>query len=191
MACRHDGAEAEARRLGNADGRAERRIEEDADLNTAGAQATQDAFRAMDIDGKGHERIGAIEARQHIGEELGDGALDHRDRDMAAPEAAQLLELRAGTAIILLPSAHALDEDLAGRSEAQPARQALEEWRAEFILELQDLAVDCGRGDVEAVGRPADRALTHDLVEIADEGGEDRHQRLPWREPAGNPPPPQ
>ena len=34
-------------------------------------------------------------------------------------------------------------------------------------LELQDLAIDCGGGDVELFGGAADRSDTGDLIEIA------------------------
>src|SRR5262249_43982100 len=95
----------------------------------------------------------------------------------AAAQAAQLLELGAGAAEILLPAAHALDQDLAGGGEAQAARQALEERRAELVLEFQDLAVDRRGRDVEAIGRAPDRALPRHLVEIADERREDGHRR--------------
>src|SRR5690242_20097925 len=105
----------------------------------------------MDVGGERHQRIAAIEARQHVRQEFGDGAFDDGDRDMAATEAAELLELGASPAIVLLPAAHALDQDLARRGKAEATRQALEERRAELVLELQDLSVDRRWRDVEPV----------------------------------------
>ena len=91
------------------------------------------------------------------GHEIGLDRLGTGDGDMAAPEAGEVGHLAAHPVKVGDLGADVLDQKFAGRVEAHAARQALEDRRAEFLLEPLDPPVERRRGDVHVFRRLADR----------------------------------
>ena len=105
---------------------------------------------------------------------FGDGARQKIERQRlaagqphgAAPQTFEVLDLRfhaLGFAALL---AQIIDENLAGGGQPDAARQPFEQRRVEFFLEIGDAAVDRRGGDVELLGRLADRAGARHGVDI-------------------------
>src|SRR3954453_18943515 len=68
------------------------------------------------------------------------------DAHGAAAQPLELLDLRFHALEIALLLAQVIDEDLAGRGEADAARAPLEQPRPELVFEVHDAAVDRRRG---------------------------------------------
>jgi hypothetical protein len=60
-----------------------------------------------------------------------------------------------------------MDEDFASSAQPNSARQALEQLRAEFCLEVGDPPVDRGRCYVEVFGSLPDRTSTRNFVNVS------------------------
>ena len=107
--------------------------------------------------------------------ELGDLARQEVERQRlaagdahgAAAQALEVLDLRlhALDAAVLL--AQVVDENLAGGGEPHAARPALEQRRAELLLQVHDAAVHRRCRDIEVIRGLADRARARDLVDIS------------------------
>ena len=86
---------------------------------------------------------------------------------MAAPLAGEVGDLAADPLEVADLAADVLHQELARRVEADPARQALEDLRAELGLEGLDAPVERRGGDVQVLGRLADRAGPGDVLDQA------------------------
>jgi len=64
-------------------------------------------------------------------------------------------------------SARVLQQLFAGRRQSHAIAQALENRHADLRFELQNLAIDRRRSDIELFGGPPDRPDAGDLVQIA------------------------
>jgi hypothetical protein len=72
----------------------------------------------------------------------------------AAPQALEVLNLRFHALDFAMLLSQVVDEDFASGAQPDAARQALEQLRAEFRLEVGDSPVDRRRRDVEVFGDP-------------------------------------
>jgi hypothetical protein len=91
----------------------------------------------------------------------------HRDRDFAAPQALELLDLGLCACHFLQGLADMADQDLARGRQDQLFRQALEHRRSQLGFQRQDLPADGGRRDIEMAGGLADRSCPGHLVDIS------------------------
>ena len=89
------------------------------------------------------------------------------DAHRSAPHAFEVLDLRFHPLDIAVLPPQIVDEHLARGGEPHAARPALEQLGAEFLFQVHDAAVHRGGGDVEMIGRLADRAGARNLVDIA------------------------
>jgi len=103
-------------------------------------------------------------------------AFHQADRGMAAHRAAQLRQALQCPRMVVLPALDIGDQDAAGLGEAEPARQALEQVRAVFGLELEDLAVHRRRRHVELHRRPSNRPDLGDQAEPRGGGRDQGHE---------------
>ena len=87
---------------------------------------------------------------------------------MAAAGAGEVGDLGADPLEVADLAADVVHQQLAGRVEADAAGQALEDLRAELGLEGLDASVEGRRGDVEVLGRLADRAGAGDVLDQAE-----------------------
>ena len=68
---------------------------------------------------------------------------------------------------ILQHQGHMAGQDFPGRSQAQPTGQALEQGRADFVFEFENLPVHRRRGDVQSARGFTDRMAAADHIEVA------------------------
>ena len=89
------------------------------------------------------------------------------DAHGAAAQSLEILDLRFHPldAAVLLPQV--VDEHLSGRRQPHAARPALEQLRAELLLEIHDSPVHRRCRDVELIGGLADRSRARDLVDVS------------------------
>jgi hypothetical protein len=87
--------------------------------------------------------------------------------DVTGLHAAQVIEFGAHALEVEQRIGDVAQQDGAGGREPHAGRQAVEELRAERGLDLQQLAIDGARRDVERRRRAAHRAAPRDLGEIA------------------------
>ena len=85
----------------------------------------------------------------------------------AAAQASEILDLRLHPLDPAVLFAQIVDENLASRRKPYAARPALEQLRAEFLLEVHDSPVHGGCGDIELFGGFADRASARDFVDVS------------------------
>jgi hypothetical protein len=109
-----------------------------------------------------------VEARQNIRQQAGNDALDDPEIDFAAPQAAQVVNSRAGAIEITENAMTVPRQHLASGGELNPGLGALEQHRVDLVLELRDLSADRRWRDVQPVRRLADRPQLGHLVEIAE-----------------------
>jgi len=107
------------------------------------------------------------EVPDHLGQEARRQRLAGHHLHLAAPQALQLLDLRAHVRQLGGAAADVAHEQLARRRQAHAARQALEDRRAEFLLDVLDAAVDRRGRHVQALGGLADRADAGHFIDIA------------------------
>ena len=89
------------------------------------------------------------------------------DAHGAAAHALEILDLRLHPLDAAVLLAQVVDEHLAGRRQPHAARPALEQLRAELLLEIHDSPVHRRRRDVELIGGLADRTRARDLVDVS------------------------
>ena len=118
------------------------------------------------LDGEGDLRMAASEFGDRARQEFERKRLAAGDAHGAAAQTLEILDLRFHALDVAALLAQVMNEHLAGGGQANAARPALEQLRAEFILQVRDAAVHRRRRDVELVGRLADRAGARDLVDV-------------------------
>ena len=89
------------------------------------------------------------------------------DAHGAAAQSLEILDLRLHPLDVAVLLAQVVDEHLAGGRQPHAARPALEQLRAELLLEIHDSPVHRRRRDVELIGGLADRARARDLVDVS------------------------
>ena len=107
---------------------------------------------------------------QHLG-----AGMRHAQADMAALQRAQRFHLRQRLLVVALRTPHRCEHDLAGRGELHAARQPVEQRRAHLLLEVEDLLVHRGGGQVQRLGRLAHRAAPRHRVQAAEGLGDGAH----------------
>ncbi|EGD07720.1 hypothetical protein XVE_4076, partial [Xanthomonas vesicatoria ATCC 35937] len=108
--------------------------------------------------------------------------VDHGDLHMPPAQPLELVEALQRARIGLLPAAHIHQQQLAGGGQPQPAGQALEQLRAQFLLDLEDLPVDRRGRHVQHLRGLADTAAAGHFNEVTGEAGEGQHRAgLGWR----------
>ena len=113
-----------------------------------------------------HAWIGHAEFPDRARHQIRRETAHHRDGDLAATQALELLDLGLRPGQFLQGLADMSDQDLAGCGQDQLLRQPLKNGRPELHLQREDLATDRGSSDVQAVCRLADRPGTGDFVDI-------------------------
>ncbi len=119
-----------------------------------------------DIDADVDARMLDAERPDHVLHQAVDEALADHQVDVAAPHAAQLLQARVQVLLLRAAGAVVFEQHVGGLGRRQPARAALEQRNAQFLFQQLDLAADDRRRGAELVGRAADRATGHDLIEV-------------------------
>ncbi len=87
--------------------------------------------------------------------------------DDAAPQTFQPVDLGSHALDLALAGLRIAEQDLACRGQFDAARMALEKRRAQFVLELLDLATERGLGNMQFLCRFSNRAAARDRREIA------------------------
>ena len=168
MVRRHHGDEALLERHQRLEVRQERRPEHQHQIDLVGGERRHRLFVVEHLDVEADQRMELAElgdlARQEI-ERQRLAAGDAHGAAAQAPCRSSICDFMRSTSPLLL--AQVMHEHLAGGGQPHAARPALEQLRAEFLLEIHDAAIDRRGGDVEMVGRLADRAGARDLVDVA------------------------
>ena len=141
-------------------------VEGDADVGVVGQHRVDHIMGAADVYGDRNAGMARLEVGDRPGQEIADRAFDAAQCHLADPVVLHVVEL----------GAHALEaqegivaeagDHLAGIGERDAARLAREELRAELLLELEDLAADRGRRDVQELGGGANGARADDGAEV-------------------------
>ena len=108
----------------------------------------------------GTDRAGNVSFGQRI---------DDRYFHMAAFQAAQILDLEAKIRQLLFPARADCHEYFTRGGQPKACRKAFEKRNAQRGLDVQDLAVDSRRRDVQFPGCLSDRAKPSDHHEVAEE----------------------
>ena len=87
--------------------------------------------------------VAPVHLREHGWHQVGVQAFHGGHADRAAAHATQQLQLGAEAVLVLQHRDHMARKNFAGGREPQARAQALEQRAADFVLELQQLAVDC------------------------------------------------
>ena len=107
-----------------------------------------------------------LELRDRRRQQFAGDQFDRRDADLPAHESAQLLDLRLDRLELRNRLARIGEKELAGRRKPDAARQTFEQRRAQIRLEVEDLAVQSRRCDIERVRRFADRAVPGHRIHV-------------------------
>ncbi len=106
-------------------------------------------------------------SHDHTRQELRRQRLAGHQAHAAAPQALQLLDFRAHPLQVGGAAADVAHEEFARRRQPHAARQALEDRRAELVLDVLDAAIHGGGCHVQPLGRLADRARAGHFVDVA------------------------
>ena len=101
-----------------------------------------------------------------FGQELHVQTVHGGDGHGTADDAAQLVDVAAQPGEILQGGACVAQHQLPGIGEPHAVRSPLEQWRAEIVLELQDLPIDGRRRDMKPLRGSANRAVLGDRLEV-------------------------
>ncbi len=116
-------------------------------------------------------RMRLPEGREHRRHQAACEPVHRCDRDIARPCALEVLHPQSEPLVVLQGRPHMGDQQLPDRREAQAFGEPVKDLRAEIVLELQDLPVDGGGGDVEMLRGRADRPAARHFIEIAKRAG--------------------
>ncbi len=132
------------------------------------------------FDQSGDRLVGALDAYFERNARVADGefvdqarqiavgvAVHRHQPDVALIDALHLLEFGGDAPFLGFPAPGQRHDRIAGRGQPHPLGKALEQSDAEVALQLEDLPVDGGSGDVELFGGALDRAGAGDLIDIA------------------------
>ena len=118
-----------------------------------------------------------MELGEHDRQEVAGNTILTGDGDMPATKSAQIVDLGDGAVEVALEPENVAIEDFAGGGQPDALGKALEQLALQLILELEDLAVDGRRRNVQRFRRLAHRAVPHRLAEIAERDQVDMHER--------------
>jgi len=90
---------------------------------------------------------------------------------MTGALALERIEFAAHDLKIMQGRLHMPEQPLARSVQAHAVRHPIEQFAAEFVLDLQDLPVDRTRGNVQVLGRLAHRAATGHFDEVFQDAG--------------------
>jgi hypothetical protein len=120
------------------------------------------------LDLEAHRTEAFAERGHFTRQELERQRLAAGDAHGAAPQPLEVLDLRLHAFHVAVVLAQEIDEHLAGRGEPHTTRAPLEQRRTELFLQVEHVTVHRRGGDVELLGRLADRSTTRHLVHIVE-----------------------
>ncbi len=168
MVRRHHGDEALFEPHQRLEVRQERRPEHQHEIDLVGGERRHRLLVVEHLDVEGDERMQLAEfARPARGRKSSASAWLQAMRTVPRRSPSQVLDLRLHALDVVALLAQVMHEHFAGGGEPHAARPALEQLRAEFLLQVHDAAVERRRRDVEMIRRLADRARARDLVDVA------------------------
>lgn len=121
-------------------------------------------------DADGDVRVAFAHRLEHAGQQVAGHRFDGGDLHMAGAQALQRVQFGTHALHVLQDHGDVAREDLPGSGQAQAAGQAVEQRRADLVLQLEDLPVHRRRGDVQAPRGFADRMAAANHVEVVDRG---------------------
>ena len=134
-------------------------------MQLAGADALGQLVGAALLDGDPGARMGGADARDGGGHEPRERGREGADAQERALVVGDLGELGAGELEALGDRVGVLEQERAGRRELQAAAAAIEQPRADLVLERRDLMRDRRLRERELARRPRERPLVRDGAE--------------------------
>ena len=167
MVGRHDRDDALFQRHQRLEIREKRRPEHQDEIDLVGGERRHRLLVVGDLDVECDQRVPLAELADLARQEIERQRLAAGDAHGAAAQSFQVLDLRLHALDVAALLAQIMDEHLARGGEPHAARPALEQRRAEFVLQIHDAAIHRRGRDVELIRRLADRARTRDLVDVS------------------------
>ncbi len=167
MAGRHDGDQTLFEPHQRLEARQERRPEHQDEIDLVGGERRHRLLVVEHLDVECDERMQLAELADLARQEIERERLAAGDAHGAAAQSAQVFDLRLHAVDVVALLAQVMHEHFARGGEPHAARPALEQPRAEFVLQIHDAAVERRGRDVEVIRRLADRARARDLVDVS------------------------
>ncbi len=137
-------------------------------VDPARVQVREEIRDEAGAQGDGHPGIAAVESGQGAGQVDRGEQLGRADPQLPPGHRGQLGQVGPGPLDLGERAARPGQHQLARGREADPARGALEQGRAELPFQPADLGGHRGLGDVQLLGGPAEPAVPHDRLEVSE-----------------------
>ncbi len=148
-------------------------MEAEAEMRIAVENGLRNLAGFHDRDPHRHPRMARPHQIERVRDQVVTETLDRRDLDVARVHPAQGVELRLHALGIGEHRIHMPGEDFAGRGQLEARRRPLEQLHPQARLEIEDLPVHGGRGDVQDGGGAANGAGVPHGIEVVNGGGVD------------------
>lgn len=141
---------------------------DDGEIEVFGVDGAAEVGGGVFVDGDLDAGMAGAEGLEKAGEEVGRDGGQGTEFDFAADEAADVADFFAGGFELVDDALGVVEEKFAGGGDGDVAFVSLEEFFAEFVLELHDLLAEGRLGDVTALGGAAEVFRLGDGEEVAE-----------------------